>query len=159
MALAAWVLVFVLIMIFFYQWHQKVHQPNTNLQSAVIDGVSQVILYPDPQNHYVFPGKINQSSVNFLLDTGASDVVIPLGVAKRLRLPQGHAQTAQTAAGSITVYKTRLKELVIGSIRLYDVRASINPHMADHHPLLLGMSALKSLHMEQQPGQLLLRAR
>jgi aspartyl protease family protein len=61
-----------------------------------------------------------------------------------------------TANGSITVYPTKLQQLSIGNIYLYDVSAHINPSMQSDQ-ILLGMSALKRVEFSQIGKQLILR--
>jgi aspartyl protease family protein len=61
-----------------------------------------------------------------------------------------------TANGQVTVIKTLIKELRIGSIVLYDVAANINPGMKSDE-ILLGMSALKRVEFSQRGKELTLR--
>ena len=82
---------------------------------------------------------------------------IPAAVAERLGLRAGTPLRAMTANGSITVYATRLAEVGIGPIRVTDVAASINPHMHGDR-VLLGMSVLKHLELNQTGDRLVLRA-
>ena len=108
--------------------------------------------------HYLVNGQINNSPVAFLLDTGATDVVVPEDTAKRLNLPYGYRSQAMTANGQVTIYRTKINELQIGEIRLYNVDASINPAMADG-AILLGMSALSKIEFTQSGNTLTLRQR
>ena len=52
------------------------------------------ILESNRQHHYVASGTINGRPVTFLLDTGATDVVIPAQLADRLKLRRGLAARA-----------------------------------------------------------------
>jgi len=91
-----------------------------------------------------------------MLDTGASDVVIPEALAGEYGLiGKGNSQSI-TANGIITVKQTRIQELSIGEIKLYNVRASINPGMDSSQAILLGMSALRHLELAQKDKQLTL---
>ena len=101
-------------------------------------------------------GQINRQPVEFLLDTGATDVVIPEAIARQLNLRVGRPHLASTANGTITVYSTIIDELGIGDIILYNVRASINPAMRPPS-VLLGMSALKQIEFIQKGDSLTLR--
>jgi aspartyl protease family protein len=60
-----------------------------------------------------------------------------------------------TANGPITVFETRISELSIGDITLFNVRASINPAMPPPQ-ILLGMSALKQIEFVQRGDSLTL---
>lgn len=148
----------VLLTWFFGGVEEKQRNPNMDPQSQVFDRSVEVPLKRNRQGHYLVTGEINGSSVDFLLDTGATDVVIPEAIAQGLNLPYGRAGQAMTANGVVTVYQTVISELAIGEIRLYDVRASINPAMRNGE-ILLGMSALGRIEFIQQGNHLTLRQR
>lgn len=132
--------------------------PNRDVKSRVtIDGASEIVLQQNSDGHYVASGMINEQPVVFLLDTGATDVSVPERIATRAGLEPGHSMTASTANGNIEVFQTRIERLRIGGLRLEDVDASINPHM-DGDEVLLGMSALRELHMTQANGTLTIRS-
>jgi len=101
-------------------------------------------------------GEINGQSVEFLLDTGATDVVIPEDLAARLHLHRGRSGTAMTANGPVTVFETNIDVLTVGDIELTNVRASINPAMSATS-ILLGMSALGRIEFSHQGNLLTLR--
>ena len=156
MLVIAWVAALVLLTLIFGRWEKHQYNPNSSPDSQMINGVRQVILEENVQNHYVAGGTINGQPVTFLLDTGATDVVIPADLAQKLRLDPGATGMAMTANGPVQVRATRIGELGLGDIRLYDVRASINPGMQGDE-ILLGMSALKQVEFSQRGGTLVLR--
>ncbi len=130
--------------------------PNRNPDSRIsTSGEQEVKLKANRKGHYVVTGTINDTPVNFLLDTGATDVALSDKLARRLGLERGARGTAYTANGAVTVYATRINRLQIGSIILYDVAASINPAMDNF--ILLGMSALKRVEFSQKNGTLTLK--
>ena len=61
-----------------------------------------------------------------------------------------------TANGNITVYSTMLDEVSIGEIKLFDIKANINPHMHGGE-ILLGMSFLRDLSVTHAGDQLTIR--
>lgn len=152
----AWGVALVLLTLVFGRWEKHQYNPNSNPDSQIINGARQVILEENRQNHYVAGGTINGHPVTFLLDTGATDVVVPVDLAQKLRLEPGAAGMAMTANGPVQVRATRIGELSLGDIRLYNVRASINPGMRGDE-ILLGMSALKQVEFTQRGGTLVLR--
>lgn len=156
MMVLAWVAALGLLVMYFAQVEEAAYNPNQNPESQQTNGTNTVILQRNRYDHYVTKGSINRQSVTFLLDTGASDVVIPEHIAKGLGLRRGAPQQAYTANGIVTVYQTRLPELTIGSITLRDVEASINPAMKDDD-ILLGMSALRDIEFTQRGEQLTLK--
>ncbi|NHN38094.1 TIGR02281 family clan AA aspartic protease [Pseudomaricurvus alcaniphilus] len=156
MLIVFWLLVMGILTWWFGSWEGQLLNPNQQPVSADTGQYREVILESNRQHHYVASGLINGEAVTFLLDTGATDVVIPAQLARRLQLQAGQAGRAMTANGLVTVYSTRLDNLQLGSIRLYDVAASINPGMSGDG-VLLGMSALRNIEFSQRQGQLILR--
>ena len=120
------------------------------------NGIREVVLERNRQGHYVANGEINGIPVTFLLDTGATDVAIPAEIALDANLVSGLAQQASTANGVVTVYSTRINELTLGNIVLYNIEASITPSMLGGI-ILLGMSALQQIEFTQRGATLTLR--
>ena len=156
MLILAWLVLFGLMAMFFDDWLGKQHNPNQNPVTNTTSAVREVVLLPNRQHHYIVNGSINGKEVVFLLDTGATDVVVPEKLAQRLGLGSGQQRFANTANGTIVVYNTQLDLVQIGDIRLRDIRASINPAMSGDL-VLLGMSALRQIEFSQQGDTLILR--
>ena len=161
-----WVLALAVLVWVFGNWEDRQLNPNTNLSAVaqsqapaadqVLPDLVEVTLQPNRQHHFVAEGFINGKPVIFLLDTGATDVIVPKTFAGILKLKQGPAKKAQTANGVVTVYATDIKRLELGPIVLENVPASINPGMKGGQ-VLLGMSALRQLELSLQDGQMVLR--
>lgn len=131
--------------------------PNRNPQSYQgSEGLREVVLQQNRQGHYVTSGLLNGFAVTFLLDTGATDVAIPAGIAERTGLTPGARSQAATANGVINVFATTIDNLSIGTIELIDVSASITSNMPGE-TILLGMSALRQIEFTQAGSTLTLR--
>ncbi|MEX2489410.1 MAG: TIGR02281 family clan AA aspartic protease [Pseudomonadales bacterium] len=156
MVAAAFVLIIILLTMFFSEVEERQRNPNQSPVTRQSSESVEVNLERNRQGHYVVSGSINEEPVEFLLDTGATDVVIPEATAERLNLPRGRAGRAMTANGVVTVYATQLDRLSIGGITLFGIRASINPAMSPPG-VLLGMSALEQIEFTQQGDSLTLR--
>jgi len=156
MLVAACILGMAMLTTFFAGVEERQRNPNQNPLSMVNAEFVEVQLERNRQGHYLARGTINGASVEFLLDTGATDVVIPADLAGKLGLPQGRARRAMTANGAVTVYETWLDSLSVGELTLYNVRASINPGMRGTG-ILLGMSALREVEFTQRGDTLTLR--
>lgn len=152
----AWIFIFGILIVFFDDTIEEQINPNQSPQSSINANRVEVILEPNRQNHYVVTGTINNKRVDFLLDTGATNVSVPLSMAERLGLQQGAAGIASTANGDVVVYSTVIDSLSIGEIRLNNVRASINPGM-EEDIILLGMTALSRIEFAQRGNTLILR--
>lgn len=154
MIYAAWLLLLVLLTLVFQKWLDDQHEPNRHLRAS--QGMTEVVLRRSRGGHYLAPGLINDVPVQFLLDTGASDVNIPQAVASRIGLQRGEPHLAHTANGTITVYDTVVNTVQLGNIVLHDIDASINPYM-DGETVLLGMSFMRHLELVQKGDTLTLR--
>jgi aspartyl protease family protein len=102
---------------------------------------------------------VNGAPVRFLVDTGASSVVLTLDDAARLgfsRRNLSFTQEFQTANGLTRGAPVTLREIRIGSIRFSDVPASVNEGDLDHS--LLGMHLLERLSsIEIRKDQLIIK--
>jgi len=157
MLLGMWVIVLGLMTLAFNGWLDRQHNPNHAVQGLVTqDGAREVVLAANRAGHYMARGQINGAAVNFMLDTGASDISIPAAIADQLNLKRGRAVNYRTANGIITGYATTLESVAIGTVERHNVRASINPYM-DGDEILLGMSFLGDLEFSQRNGELTIR--
>lgn len=137
---------------------------GSRLMLAIMPGgaewVAGVVKIPaDGSGHYVVEGRVNGKPVRFIVDTGASGVVLGARDAERAGFQLSslnYSREAVTAGGRVAVAPVRLGEIEVGSIRFNDFGAMVNPKMSD--VLLLGMSFLNRLSgFEVQDGALILR--
>lgn len=136
-------------------WGSDILNPNTTVATTLVDGRQQIVLDRDRQGHYLVSGQINGAPVRFFVDTGATAVAIPLGVANRLGLELGYEYEVHTANGIASAYHTSLAAVRLGDITIRNVEGAITPGM-DGEEILLGMSFLKHLDFAQRNGQLIL---
>jgi aspartyl protease family protein len=157
MLVASCVIGLGILTVFFEALLDRRQNPNRNpFSQTAADGGIVVQLQRNPQGHYLAGGFVNGARANFLLDTGATDVVVPAELATEARLQAGQPTRARTANGDVTVYAALIDELVIGDIVLSNVRASINPAMHGN-TVLLGMSALRHIEFTQRGNLMTLR--
>lgn len=157
MVFAMWLVLLALLTLFFDKFLGDQYNPNQQvLQRETTDGLREVVLERNHYGHYVANGQINGQPVTFLLDTGATNISVPEKIANRLGLPRGRQIVFETANGLAKGYATRLGSASLGHIRLSDLPASINPNV-DSDEVLLGMSFLKHLEMNQKGRTLTLR--
>ncbi|MDH5392622.1 MAG: TIGR02281 family clan AA aspartic protease [Gammaproteobacteria bacterium] len=155
--LMMWLLIFALLAWFFSGVLERQNNPNQSVSSHYVsDQVLEVVLQRNRYGHYVTNGQINGVQVEFMLDTGASGVVVPGYLATELGLKKGPPLTVQTANGAIRVYAVRLDQVSIGDISLSAVKAMINPK-EQSRIILLGMSFLKHIEFTQRGDSLILR--
>jgi clan AA aspartic protease (TIGR02281 family) len=119
----------------------------------------EYVVEAGPGGHYVIEASVNGAPVTFLVDTGASDIVLTVDDARRIGLQPrtlDYSERYATANGEVRGAPVTLRELRIGQLRLFDVAASVN-----EAPLgisLLGMDFLEQLSSyEVERGRLILR--
>jgi aspartyl protease family protein len=99
-----------------------------------------------PGGHYTVEAMVDGVPVVFLVDTGASEVVLTLEDARRLGFDPGKmtfSRTYQTANGTVRGAPVMLQKLAIGPIVVENVRASVNS--APMEGSLLGMTFLSRI--------------
>ncbi len=112
--------------------------------SANLTGTAQ--FFANANGEFLVAGKVNEVEVIFLLDTGASDLVLSYRDAIRIGMTPENmvfSRVYQTANGTVSGAPVRLSAVTIGGVRLENVRASVTS--GDLHLSLLGMSFLKRL--------------
>lgn len=119
----------------------------------------ETVLEPDRQGHYWVEAVLDGEPVTFIVDTGASDVILAPADAKKLGIRTGGLRfdrRYQTANGEITGAVVRLRELRIGQQSVYGLDAVVVD--APLRVSLLGMDFLRRLDgFEVRGGRLVLR--
>lgn len=156
MVVLAWLMAILVLAFLFNSWLDKKATLSGVAQKVTVEqGITHTQIKRTGQNQYLAKGTINNHPVVFLLDTGATDVVIPVTLAKKLKLKSRGSGYAHTAGGKVKISFTRINELSIGHITIRNLQAMINPTMQDGY-VLLGMSALKHVSFTQRGDTLTL---
>ena len=135
--LAVWAMVFGLVAAGAAWWQDR--------QSAVrVSGDGTRIEVPKAADgHFHLEAAVNGAPVRFLVDTGASSLVLSPGDARAAGLdPErlDYRERAMTANGPVESAPVRLESLSIGPITDHDVPADVNGAAMDRS--LMGMSYL-----------------
>ncbi len=112
---------------------------------------NSVTLTADGRGHFVTTGVVNGTSLQFLVDTGATSVVLSSSDAKRVGINylNGPRAVSQTANGPVPVYRVKLDTLKVGDIEINNVDAMVVE--GDRLPIaLLGMSFLNRMDMRRE---------
>ncbi|MBM9594375.1 retropepsin-like aspartic protease family protein [Roseitranquillus sediminis] len=94
--------------------------------------------------HYYLTLGVNGTPVNFMVDTGATDIVLSRHDAERAGIDADRLMftgRAGTANGTVATAPVRLDELTLGPLADHDVRAQVNAGEMDLS--LLGMAYLQ----------------
>ena len=124
------------------------------------DHRASATLTMDARGHYVAQGSINGSPTQFLVDTGATMVVLPASEADRLaidyrRAPQG---VANTANGPVSFRVVKLDRVKIGDVELDQVEAGVMQG-GYNGPVLLGMTFLSRTEVTRDGQNMVLTKR
>jgi aspartyl protease family protein len=109
-------------------------------------GADTITFRARADGHFVVEASVDGQPLLFLIDSGASDVVLSPQDAARLGLKLDKLRfdrMYQTANGIVRGAPVRLKRVTLGPIELTDVRASVNG--APMETSLLGLSFLTRL--------------
>ena len=96
--------------------------------------------------HFYIEALINGLPVNFLIDTGASELVLSQQDAQRVGVDLrrlSYTRQYSTANGMVGGAPIRIARLQVGPLRLDDFQASVNGGQLDNS--LMGMAALRRL--------------
>ena len=104
-----------------------------------------------PGGHYATEGSINDKSLNFVVDTGASYVALPEETAHSALIYCDDKVKVDTANGIVDSCTTKIAKLQFGPFEIKDVIAVIQPNLGQP---LLGMNVLQLFKIEQNNGEM-----
>ncbi len=121
---------------------------------------ASAMLAADSRGHYMADGAVNGVPTRFLVDTGATLVVLSANEANRLGIPyrQAPQATANTANGAVPYRVVRLDRVKVGGVELNNVEAGVMEAGYDGPPLL-GMSFLSRTEVSRDGQSMVLTKR
>lgn len=149
---AGWVIIAGVLMLGYSFWSGSgiIGQnlsPTSGFEALDDKGNVQGISYrANERGHYVIKARVNGVVINFLLDTGASDVSLTLRDAEKIGYDLDHlkfTRTYVTANGTTKGAVINIREIEIGPIKLNNIDSSVMKINMGHS--LLGMTFLKRL--------------
>ncbi len=157
----AWIAL-ALVLVAGYAYRFELQSVSERVLGALIPsygtsaGIGSIAFRAGNDGHYRVEALVDGTRIRFLVDTGASDVVLSPADARRLgfdleRLAFTRFYT--TANGTVRGAPVSLGEIGLGPIRLTGLRASVNG--ADMDSSLLGMSFLDRLGSYEVRGDTL----
>jgi len=114
-----------------------------------LEKMQREIKYTQHNGSMVVQGHVNGVAMQFVVDTGASFVVIPPAIAKQARISIQNSQliTLQTANGATQAPMVNLSTLQFEKLKQRNVQAVVQVISPDPTLGLLGMSFLGAYHM------------
>jgi aspartyl protease family protein len=148
-----------LVLVIGYSYRDEVHDLGGRLsgelmpQRGMANTDGSISFRAGQDGHFHVEALADGARLRLLVDTGASDVVLSPADARRMGFDLDRldfSDRAETANGHVRSAPVRLRELVIGPIRLTDVRAAVNE--AEMSESLLGLSFLSRLRGYEVSG-------
>ena len=127
-------------------------------RQAVLQDGRQIAVPMSPDGHFYLTLELNGVPVRFVVDTGASDMVLSAEAAARIGLDPDtliYSGRAMTANGMVETAPVRIETVALGPVVDQGLRAVVN--RGDLSESLLGMGYLRRFsRLEITAGQLLL---
>lgn len=122
---------------------------NQYLSAHGGDTRQSATLSADERGHFFADGQVDGIGVRFVVDTGATVVVLSAGVAERLGIDyhKGTRTLTQTANGVAPAWRITLDRVKVGAIELSNVDAIVLER--ELRVALLGMSFLNRVEMRR----------
>ena len=139
---SAWVFIFIGVVAAYGLWEDQ--RTTTQSNQARITAAGDVIVPRSQDGHYYLTLDVNGMPLQFLVDTGASDIVLSKEDASRVGLDIADLEfhgRALTANGEVRTAQVNLNQMTLGEIVDRNVPASVNDGDLWHS--LLGMAYLQ----------------
>ena len=172
-ALGAWLLI-GLVLVWVYAYRFEAQEIGNRMLSVLVPSHGVITVANNPANdpgastggeirfalnqygHYQINARVNGVAISFIVDTGASDVVLSPDDAKRIGFGEGmltFSERAETANGVAYIAPVTLNNISVGPISLNGLPAKVNQTPMAYS--LLGMRFLNKLHGWRVEGQTL----
>ncbi|WP_232825499.1 retropepsin-like aspartic protease family protein [Albibacillus kandeliae] len=153
---ALWALIFVGMVAAIGLWEDI--RSSTTFQPRISMEGGEITVPRAPDGHYYLTLEVNGEPVRFVVDTGATDMVLTRSDAQKAGLDltsKGFYGTARTANGTVKVAPVWLDTVSLGPVTDRDVSATVNDGEMDTS--LLGMTYLQRFaKIEISGGKLVL---
>lgn len=116
----------------------------------VVGARASITLTADPRGHFTAAGAVNGQPLNFLVDTGATAVVISADDARRMGLAykSGRRVSVGTANGEILGWQVSFTQVKLGDVALNQVDGLVLETVLPQP--LLGSSFLNRMEMRRE---------
>lgn len=139
---AAWALIFGGFIAVYGLWNDI--SQTVRPQQAVFDDGSRIVVPRSPNGHYFIEARVNGAPMRFVLDTGATSLVLTQEDARTAGLDPEELQyynRAMTANGEVRTAPVRLDAITLGSVTDANVAAVVNEGEMSNS--LMGMTYLQ----------------
>ncbi len=152
MIIAGWAFAIALLTWFFSTKIERKVNPNPT--SVLDQQTGSLVLHANQNGMYVATGRLNGLEVDFLLDTGATWIAVPLDVARIAGMELGGREEIATANGTTVGWRSKVDRITIGPLNIENENAIVLEDLQGQ--VLLGMNVLQDQVIIQSGGKLLL---
>ena len=127
--------------------------------ASTASDAKRIVLHAGPGGHFITVGQINGVSVQFLVDTGATEVSLGSQQADQIGLQyrSGTPMVLSTANGAVPGYQVHLDSVRLEGVEVYNVTAIVTANPMPF--VLLGNSFLSHFQIRQENDSLTLDKR
>ena len=142
--------------------HQDTAQLNSRIAACFMPAQGYInkehsVFFKDYDGHFYINANLNSQTIRFMVDTGASDMIIGIQDAQRIGIDPtllAFDKLFYTANGDVSMAKTRISRLHIGTTYLENVDIMVSS--SDVEIPLMGMRILKNFHVSINNNTLVL---
>ncbi|MEF3076958.1 TIGR02281 family clan AA aspartic protease [Methylobacter sp. Wu1] len=116
----------------------------------------ELVVKQGANGHYFLEGSVNNKSLMFVIDTGASVVSLPASLASDAGMACKEKVIVDTANGQTDACTVVISELKFGHFVVKNAPARVVPNLSQP---LLGMNVLQQFNMKQENGEMRISAR
>lgn len=140
--LAVWAFIFLGVIAGYGLWGDI--RQTLRPQQSILSDSAKVVVPRSADGHYYLTLDVNGTPIEFLVDTGATEVVLTEADARRVGINPDELAflgRARTANGEVRTASIRVEEIALGEIRDKNLRVWVNEGELDSS--LLGMGYLQ----------------
>lgn len=144
-----WLLVMLLVFLGFKAWERE--QGRSRFR---VEGNGEIVLKRGADGHFHWPGRLGDTEVLFMVDTGATGTALPERLARQAGLSAEGEVRSSTAGGVATGWRARAHLQLQGGIEAEQWPVTVLPHL---EAPLLGMDMLSKLQLTMRDDELRLK--
>ena len=126
---------------------------------VTITAQGELVIPKSRDGHFYAAGSVNGRAVMFMVDTGASSVVVSEQFSRHAGLADGVPTTFHTANGNLQGRTVADVPVTVGPIKVSGVRVGVGMVGGDEDDALLGQSFLSKFDITMSKDQMTLRPR
>lgn len=137
-----------------YLTFKQYEKPKTTITAS-----GDMLIQKSRDGHYYIDGLVNGSPVKFMVDTGASLVVVSEKLARKAGLKGGESTVFRTANGELEGRIISNVPIKVGAFTVSGIRIGVGLEGHDSSDALLGQNFLSKFDVSMRQDQMFLRYR